>query len=164
MKNVGFDGGSFLCELGPAADISLFFECVSYVAKLHPEHDFSLLTDRLYRRYLRQEDLDEASKLMSLVKLFFQSMPSSTVDWEAAVADGLTQTRLNPNDSSLAEVFSKYFAHFERCVQSAKNFYENWKIYQPVKTVISDLPDFMTDKKRPLEQYETLEGKPFWLR
>ena len=164
MKNVGFHGGSSICELGPSADVVLFFDCLNaYAAKPHPEKNWSLLTDRLYRRYLKQDELDEASALMKNAKDIFGSVPSASVDWkEISAAPGLS--RLNPDQKNLADVFSKYFENFDYCVESSKVFFKSWNIYQPVRTVISDLPDFMTDKKRPLDQYEVLEGKPFWLR
>lgn len=164
MKNVGFYGGSSICELGPSADVALFFECLdAYVAKRHPEQDWSLLTDRLYRRYLKQDELDEASALMKKVQEIFTRMPSTSVDWRGIPAKS-GKTKLNPDRPNLADVFSKYFEDFDYCVESAKVFFRSWKIYQSVRTVVSDLPDFMTDKKRSLDQYEAVEGTPFWLR
>lgn len=164
MKNVGFHGGSSICELGPRADVALFFECLdAYVEKPHSEKNWSLLTDRLYRRYLKQDELDEASALMRSAKDIFGSVSSASVDWNG-ISAAPRVSRLNPDQGNLADVFSKYFEKFDYCVESAKVFFKSWNIYQPVRTVVSDMPDFMTDKKRPLDQYEVLEGKPFWLR
>lgn len=164
MKNVGFHGGSSICELGPSADVALFFKCLdAYVATPHPEQDWSLLTDRLYRRYLKQDELDEASLLMKEALKIFARVDSASVDWRGiSVSPG--GSRLDSDQATLADVFLKYFEGFDYCVESAKVFFKSWNIYQPVRTVVSDLPDFMVDKKRPLDQYETIEGKPFWLR
>jgi hypothetical protein len=83
MKNVGFQGGSSICELGPSADVALFFECLNaYAAKTNPEQNWSLLTDRLYRRYLKQDELDVASALMASAKDIFGSVSSASVDWQ----------------------------------------------------------------------------------
>ena len=164
MKNVGFHGGSSICELGPSADAVLFFACLdAYTARHHPKQDWSLLTDRLYRRYLKKDELDEASVLMMKAQKIFATVPSTLVDWQAMSAESW-KTRLNPDQPNVADVFLKYFENFDYCVESAKVFFKSWNIYQPVRTVVADLPDFMTDKKRPLDQYEALEGKPFWLR
>jgi hypothetical protein len=153
MKNVGFHGGSSIRELGPSADVELFFQCLETCAlNCHTEHNWSLLTDRLYRRYLKKR-----------AREIFETMPSSSVNWQGLAAEP-GKTRLNPDQPNLAVVFSKYFETFDYCADSAKVFFDSWKIYQPVRTVVSDLPDFMTDKKRSLDQYEALEGKPFWLR
>lgn len=68
------------------------------------------------------------------------------------------------NQATLADVFIKYFECFNCCVESAKGFFDDWNIYQPVKIVISDLSEFMVDKNRPLENYDDLSGDPFWFR
>lgn len=162
MKNVGFYGGSSLRELGPSADVALFFECLdTYVAKGSGSWD--LLKDRLYRRYLKEDELNEASALMRKVKEAFAELPSSSVDW-GNLLNVPNQTRLDPHQSNLMQVFFSYFEAFDYCVESAIVFLKSWNIYQPVRLVVSDLPDFMNEKKRLLEQYDDLEGSPFWLR
>lgn len=162
MRNIGFAGGSFLCELGPAADVALFFDCLSaYAAPSHPEGSWSLLTDRLYRRYLRQSELSEAAELMASASKAFAGIPSSAVDWTQA-SEGAT--RLDRAQGTLADVFTNYFESFTRCVDSSKSFFDDWRIYQPVRTVVADLPAFLHDKKRPFEEYEALTGLPFWQR
>jgi len=169
MRNIGFYGGGSICELGPVSDVILFWECIDhYAIQPHPEQDWSLLTDRLYRRYLKLEELDQASFLMDQIKEIFQNLPSSSVDWDALPKDP-EQTRLDPTSPTLADIFKRYFEHFDHCVGSAKlSHYGLDSIpgygYKPVKTVISDIPAYFLDKKRSLEEYDTLEGDPFWLR
>ena len=47
----------------------LFFDCISYyLPPKYPEKDWSVLTDRLYRQYLRLEELVIAESLMKLVQ------------------------------------------------------------------------------------------------
>lgn len=164
MRHIGFDGGSFLCELGSSTDVVTFFKCLdTYVVQTHPGADYALLTDRLYRRYLRLDELGTAVSMMSQVRDVFARVPSDSVDWKMMGWDE-TDTWLNVKQATLADVFAKYFEHFTKCVESAQVFFNSWNIYQPVKTVIADMPEFMTDKKRPLVQYDVLEGEPFWLR
>jgi hypothetical protein len=64
----------------------------------------------------------------------------------------------------LADVFSKYFECFDSCVSDARLFYNDWGKYLPVRVMVSDVPEFITDKLRPLEEYDALEGEPFWLQ
>ena len=162
MRNIGFHGGHTIYELGPLPDIVLFFECLQkYVQETHPERDWSLLTDRLYRRYLRLNELSDAFVLMELAKSIFATRPASAVDW---ITHDPIKTWLDPNQPTLADVFSRYFEHFINAKNSAESFLEAFNIYQPVKTVIADLPGFTVDKRRPLTEYDTLEGKPFWLQ
>lgn len=166
MRKIGFDGGHSIYELGPAPDVALFFECVkTYAEQNHPEQDWSLLTDRLYRRYLRREELKPALVLMSQVQEIFAQQPARTaIEWDAAMLANPEKSWLNPEQSRLADVFSKYFEHFVNACGSAESFVEAFNIYQPVRVVISDLAGFARDKNKPLAEYDALEGEPFWLR
>ena len=166
MRKIGFHGGHTICELGPAPDVVLFFSCLErYAEQDYQEQDWSLLTDRLYRRYLRQEELESALALMGQAREIFAQKPAaSSVEWDAAMLANPEKSWLNPEQSTLADVFSKYFEMFVDACNSAKSFFETFKIYQPVRVVISDLPGFARDKKKPLAEYDALEGKPFWLQ
>lgn len=169
MRVIGFTGGGSLCELGPATDVQLFFDCLDqYVAQKYSEQDWSLLTDRLYRRYLRLAELDAASALMEQVKQVFAVLPNSAIEWQDISVD-LSKTRLEPQKPTLADIFSKYFEHFSHCVESAKISYEGFKSYsgynyEPVRIVIADQPWFIVEKKRPLAEYDVLSGPPVWQR
>lgn len=166
MRKVGFHGGNLICELGSASDMVLFFDCLKVYAGLgHLAQDWSLLTDRLYRRYLRREELDRASLLMEQAQQIFALIPAkSGVEWDPAMIGNLEKSWLSLGQLTLADVFSKYFEHFVKACDSAKSFEEVFNIYQPVRVVIADLPGFARDKNKPLAEYDALEGKPFWLQ
>lgn len=86
MRKIGFHGGHTIYELGPAPDMMLFFDCLkTYAEQDHPEQDWSLLTDRLYRRYLRREEIDKASTLMEQVRQIFAGLPASAIDWDTSM-------------------------------------------------------------------------------
>ena len=167
MKIVGLTGGGALCELGTAMDVQLFFDCLNtYAVEKYPEQDWGMLTDRLYRRYLRLEDLDIASALMAQVKQVFATLSNKAINWQNVAVDS-TKTRLDPSKETLAEIFGKYFDNFAHCVESAKISHEGFKsfpgyTYEAVRLVIADQPWFLAEKKRPLEEYDALEGEPFW--
>ncbi|CAG9186327.1 exonuclease SbcCD subunit D C-terminal domain-containing protein [Cupriavidus pampae] len=165
MRNIGFHGGHTIYELGPVSDVVLFFDCLNiYAEREHPKQKWSLLTDRLYRRYLRLEDLDAASALMEQARQIFADLPSSAVEWEPRMVGNEEKTWLAPNQPTLADVFRKYFEHFASARSSAESFQKAFNIYQPVRVVISDLPGFARDKNKPLAEYDALEGMPFWLQ
>lgn len=171
MRKIGFFGGGLLHELGPASDVVLFFNCLNqYVEQDHPQQDWSLLTDRLYRRYLRLEELESASALMAQVREIFEQLPAaSSIQWDEQILADSSKSWLNSDQLTLADVFRKYFEGFAQCVESAHLNYETFKsypgyAYEAVRTVISDTPGFMRDKKKPLAEYDALEGKPFWLQ
>jgi hypothetical protein len=86
---------------------------------------------------------------MKSAQEIFASVPSASVGWrEMLAAPGAS--RLNPGQPSLAGVFSKYFETFDYCVESTKVFFKSWNIYQPVRTLVSDLPDFHDGQKTSL--------------
>ena len=164
MKVVGLAGGSSLCELGPAADVELFFECIhSFAVQRMSPPDISLLTDRLYKRYLREDEVEPASLLMKQLKTTFETISTAAVDLTGLSLPSAV-TRLDASKANLAELFEKYFECFEHCTESAKQFSQTWKIWQPLRLVITDTREFIEDKKRPLTQYDDLAGRPFWLR
>lgn len=162
MPTVGLHGGHSIYELGTASDVHLFFELIDKcVAQARTERDWSILTDRLYRRYLRQEELGVATELMNEVRDVFATLPSSSVKWSER---GGVETRLNHALPTLADIFEKYFDNFSRACRSALSFMDCFKTYQPVKMVISDQPWFLLESQRTLDEYDALEGNPFWLR
>ncbi|CAQ82995.1 MULTISPECIES: hypothetical protein [Photorhabdus] len=52
------------------------------IHRVYTEYDFSLLTDRLYRRYLKQNELRPAMEFMSIVERLFGKIQSNTADWK----------------------------------------------------------------------------------
>ena len=166
MRKIGFHGGCRICEIGPSSDVLLFFDCLqTYAEQAHPDQDWSLLTDRLYRRYLRREELDKASALMEQAHHIFAQHPAaSAVEWDTLLSGDAGRSWLKPDQPTLADVFSKYFEGFKDACSSAKSFLNDFAIYQPVRVVMSDLPGFARDKNKPLAEYDALEGKPFWLQ
>ncbi|MDL2400991.1 hypothetical protein [Rhizobium mayense] len=153
-------------ELGPVSDVVLFFDCMkSHVEQVHPECDWSLLTDRLYRRYIALEDLDPAIVLMERARQIFTFVrAASGVEWDSSLVGNREKSWLNPDQSTLADVFSEYFECFAKASASAKSFEHDFHIYKPVKTIISDLAGFLRDDHKSLDEYDALDGKPFWLR
>jgi hypothetical protein len=153
-----------MCPQGPTSDVAVFFRCLrEYFPDARQDSTTAEIVDRLYRRYLRREELGAALDVMSEVREAFAHVRSVEVDWKS-VGYVEAGTRLDVSQPDLAQVFAKYFVDFADCVGSAGSFFERWKIYQHVKTIITDVPHFMVEDNRPLEQYDTLEGEPFWLR
>lgn len=166
MRKIGFHGGHTIHELGPASDVVLFFSCLERYAKDgDPAQDWSLLTDRLYRRHLRQDEVESALALMAKARELFAQLPArSSVEWDADMLENPERTWLNPDQPTLADVFGKYFDGFVDVCNAAKSFFDAFNIYQPVRVVISDLAGFARDKNKPLAEYDAVEGKPFWLQ
>ena len=164
MANVGFCGGSEVRDLGSASVMKAFFKCVDLAASRLPSNiDSSLLTDRLYRRYLRLEELAPAAALITQVRQILADIPADSIDWKAMGWDSAS-TRLNLSQQTVADVFGRHLKGAVELIENAESFNKRFNIYQPVITIISDLPRFVTDERRPLAEYDQLEGEPFWLR
>lgn len=167
MRKIGFDGGHTVYELGPVSDVVLFFECLnSFVVSQYPDQDWSLLTDRLYRRYLRRDELERSFALMERARSIFSTMPSASVEWDESLQADRDKTWLDSRQDTLGTIFSRYFDLFSKAKDSAVSFLDEFGIYQPVRVLVSDMPALIVEKKRPLSEYDALglSDLPFWLR
>ncbi|MFY1843181.1 hypothetical protein ACOTEK_16695 [Achromobacter xylosoxidans] len=167
MRKIGFDGGHTVYELGPVSDVVLFFECLSsFVVSQYPDQDWSLLTDRLYRRYLRREELERSFALMERARSIFSTLPSASVEWDEGLQTDRDKTWLDSRQDTLGAIFFRYFDLFSKAKDSAISFLDEFGIYQPVRVLVSDMPALIVEKRRPLNEYDALglSDLPFWLR
>lgn len=166
--HVGFTGGCLVCELGTVQDMASFFYCVrTYMPNAYPQIDFSLVTDHLYRRYISRDELTKTIELMQAVKKSFAQIESVLVNWEKL---GLNKanSELELGQSTLANVFAKFFSAFTECAESATATYESFKSdsnysYQSVHTILTDFPLLAEERGRGWSEYDALQGDPFWL-
>lgn len=151
MTIIGVTGGSSLCELGSIREVQLFFECLeNYVVQRYPEIDWKVLTDRFYKRYVRDKEVELAAKRMLEVQDFFRRISSQSIDWNG-IDIYAEETRIKVNASNLAEVFEVFFECFHYCCESAKLNFEEFRDcagyqYEPVRLVIVDQPWFTIEK------------------
>jgi hypothetical protein len=167
MRSVGFLGGHTVYELGSASDVEIFFNFLGkFVVKKFGYDDWELLTSRLYKRYLRLDELEHAAALMSQVRNEFSILEKTSLDWGEVMRVDRGKTCLDLNKDSLGGIFFKYFESFFLAKNSAMSFFEAFGIYQPVRLVVSDMPMLVVEKKRSLEEYDGLSNGdlPFWLR
>jgi hypothetical protein len=161
MKHIGFITGD-LRELGSVSDVMVFFNCFqTYVEQPHPEKDWSLITDRLYRRYLLPGDLDAASALMEEGRRIMATIPSASVDWKA-MGWREDETELEIIRPVLAHVFERYFQGFNDTVEEVTFNLEKYTEVIPIRVGATDAPYYIDDKNRPLSDYDALTGLPFW--
>lgn len=167
MRNIAFCGGNAVGELGPVSDVVLFFDCIKSFAEFErPDLDWSVLTDKLFRRYVDIDSLDQAKARMAEVKKQFSRVPATAVEWNEAMAGDPSKTALDRSLATLADVFAKYFEHFDWCARSSNLFHETWGYEVPIRTIVADMPGMLVDSQRPLAEHDVLSptDKPFWLR
>lgn len=135
MKNIGFMGGSSIFETGTIQEMVGFFD---YLSGMNTSDLEKQLIDRLYKKYIRYQELD-----------FFENL--------------IIELKKSSNAESK---YIKYFDAIMTCIESAKMFYNSWEIYQPLKVGFTDIPYCVDDKDRPAELYDALteDDLPFWLR
>jgi len=164
MKSVGFCGGYSILEIGPVADMQVFFYGIQIAAlRLPAGEDGRLLTDRLYKRYLRLDELDQAAQLLQKIQNIMLQIPTKKVDWGDFKWDK-SHTNLEKSKKNLAELLERYFNSAYEIISDAQHFEKHFKNYRPVMTAVTDLGRVITDTNRPLAEYDALEGDPIWLR
>ena len=143
--------------------LAFFWSVNELVVKKHPQTDWSLITDRFYKRYLKWEELEPAAELMQRIQEIFATVSTNSMNW---LNLGLNEnTQLELRSSTLSEVFERFFKVFASCKKSALLHKEAFNTYnQPLRIVVTDIPEFMMDDLRPLSDYDNLDGDPFWLR
>ena len=164
---IGFAGGGIMSDLGTDSDMQLFFECISYyVPSKYPDQNWSIITDGLYRRYLKLEELDDAESLMKIVEKEFKQLNREAVDW-SNVESGEAQSDLDRSKPTLFEIFFNYFESFYQCVEFVKYFddkYGNERVYRPIMVAITTIPYETAYGQIPLSVFDNLkpDDKPIW--
>jgi hypothetical protein len=163
-KNIGIYGGNSVYQLGPYHDAAAFFKCLDrFIPETRSDGAFDVITDRLRRKYIRKDELDSAVNVLDAIRSKLETVANRNVNWlRLGVDEDLT--KLNLSGHTIALVFEGFFSAFMKARESAISFFETFKIYQPVRIVFADMPDFMDDIDRPLAEYDQNDSLPFWLR
>ncbi|MGT2549027.1 hypothetical protein ACQCTT_00645 [Acinetobacter geminorum] len=142
QSEVGFWGGGSMYVSGVPNDVQKFFEALTKLSLKFPnDFEWPLVLNRLYKKYVRYEDINNTKEIMDFCKA------------------KLTE----PSENEDTNVFLKYFRQFDSAVESAIYFYEYFNDYVPVRIAVVDLPWQMVEARRPLREYDQLEGEPYWL-
>jgi hypothetical protein len=161
----GFVGGGSIYGISSFSDMIFFFECINYdVLRAYPNENFDVITDRLYKRYLRLEELDEAVLKMKLIEDVFKTVKSDLFDW-SEIAKEDTITFLDFKQNTLFEIFKEYFEGFNGCVESTKIFFKSWNKLSPVMISPTNIFTRTYYSNIPLCEFENIKNneKPFWL-
>ncbi len=141
QSEVGFWGGSSMYQVFLMIYRSSLKHSQNYLLNFQMIFEWPLVLNRLYKKYVRYEDINKTKEIMDFCK------------------SKLTEASENENTN----IFLKYFRQFNSAVESAIYFYEYFNDYVPVRIVVVDLPWQMVEARRPLREYDQLEGEPYWM-
>lgn len=164
---LAFRGKNTVCLLDFPSDMMLFFDCIKfYVENKYKNENWSVITDRFYKRYLREEDIEIAFEKMKKIEEEFKKLPVDAVDWKPyenkKIKTNLEYKYLN----SLYEVFEKYFQAFEKIVKHVlyRKGDVDYKYYNPIMVTIFTLPYGIDYEQIPLSEFDALteNDNPKW--
>jgi hypothetical protein len=131
-----------------------------------------MFNDRLFRHYLRHDELAELIGFLFELRCGFTRVPARSVDWQSLGLD-LTRSALPVHKvgASLTDVFGVYFS---KIVDKAGEAAYCWRVnpkYRDdygqycLKTVVSQMPQYFYESERTLEQLDALgpDDPPFWM-
>tara|TARA_B110000438_G_scaffold281377_1_gene307497 strand:+ start:353 stop:886 length:534 start_codon:yes stop_codon:yes gene_type:complete len=159
MKTIGYCGGGLLFRLGNEEEVESFFDCIRILQTSND--NFDQIVDRLYRKYIKFEDLDLARDAMRSIALLFKEANFEDVVSKISVP---STTKLNFDRNNLFDIYSKFFSGFEDVIESSKYFYEDYGKYQPISIVVVDIPAYDKYKRLPVSVFEKVQRSPIWLR
>lgn len=168
-EKFGYIGGGHLYGLGSRAYVRSFFQAIDrYVfnESLYCKLDWSLITDRLYRRTISDDMLDVAIGTMARMLQLMQYTPLSAVNWNSlglCSPDERPKIRANAN---LRDFYLPFETGLVECGSGAKFAALEGAQYEPLRIGLASPAGLFVDGMRPVENYETLgpNDLPFWLR
>jgi hypothetical protein len=170
MYKVGFNGGGTLVEVGDVSAMEVFFEVVRAHVATSSDTELATIVDRLYRRYVRLEDVALTRLAVAMIRTAFASLPLTVLDGRLSRAER-TSGGILDGENDLASAFSRYFYAIEQCIDSAEVNLRHFKArpeisyeYEPVLIIRSEVPAFFIDKRIKLSAYDELKEEPFWLQ
>ena len=143
---VGFIGGSSIFDLGDMEAMSRFSSLVLRHSLGFP--GAKLLHGRIFRTYVRLEEIEDSVAFMRHVR---RKLGGSE--------DGVLECGGLPS-------VDRFFDAFEHCAESSSAFYRNWKMLEPVRVARVDMPAYLRESQRSLDDIGNLAETelPFWQR
>ena len=142
-------GLSSACNILIVGHINIFltfFHAVKTIVNWHEyaaPHDDYLIIDRLYKRYVRENELIRTRKCMNFI---------------------YDQITAKTKDVNVVDATKKMCDIFFRSFDNTTDFKRDESIYVPIIIVITNLPYCIIDQERSLEKLDTWDGPPFWTR
>lgn len=156
MKKIGFNTTALVCEIGNKYEVMYFFKCIKENISNNDVNNIDLVSDRLFRKYVRFEDIESTLDVLRKVRSVFDVIPYGG-DFE--FFDGVC---LNLNGKTLSDVFCVIFNSAEKVFDQAIMFYRDFNRYTPIKLIVADIPECISWEKKSLAEYDSVSGEPLW--
>jgi transcription elongation factor GreA-like protein len=124
-----------ICEICPPDDMLQFFRDIQELKSCIPSNKNEIIVDRLYKRYLKIDQIEDALKILGIIHL---------------------QVINKNSDNIIRSIIG--------ALNDSKEFYLDFDKYVPIRIGITEIPQVFDDDMRDLSEYDNLEGPPFWLR
>lgn len=141
---IGFSGGVNIVNVGNVDKFLSFFWVIRNSVKFSNNEEKFLITDRLYKRYIKENDLERTSQIMDFVKEQFKEIFSKDIE--------------------SYNKFDGIFRAYKKSIEHVHWFNEDAGEYLPIFICISTLPYCAIDTERSLEKLDAWDGPPFWTR
>lgn len=166
---IGASGGGYFGDIGTKVEMKIFFNAIAKYSRIYDQYtDYDLILDRLYKRYLKLEELSTATTLLNRIKDIFAKImvPKEYLDF---AIKNEASTSFNLKANNLMIFFDKYFEAILDYIAKALYNHEYYKkigeySYQRVMICHTDVVPATVASMRPDELYDKLEGDPYWMR
>lgn len=163
-EGVAIFGGNAMIEVGTGAQMKFFFDSLRYYTnKLDPDTNYSLVLDRLYKRYLKPKEFEVAEVLLAKIQYYLGEI-SVPAQYKQIEVKGKCLFYLRAN--SLANFFEKHFRALLKVMNlgiEEQYYHRNNLIFHEIMIVRSHPIAAHIDIVRPKKMYDDLTGDPYWL-
>lgn len=125
--------------LGERDEVVKFFSLCKQILEEENIVNKELITDRLYRKYVRFSDIEETKKIIEHLKLRFNKLKLG---------------------------YQNYFERFDKMFEEVAFLEEQDELFGRVQIGIGQIPYTVTDTSKSDEFYDALTDRdaPFWMR
>ena len=163
-RTMAVSGGQMTRLLNSVAELQALFYCIRlYGSDALTDFERSLVCDRLYKRYVADDDVPALIVALGKISKAFALVQSNRVNW-AMLGVEVGKPGEPGTTLTLASVWEEDLERIRKCARDVIEMIEighRWK--RPLVISRADFASLISEKKRPLTDYDELEGDPFWL-
>ena len=162
MPDVAIKAGMIRSGLGTPAAMAAFFALIDrHKGKSH-DGTLGLITDRLYRRTVRGEQLDAFEQQLSESRQILRGIPVTRGFWDEFDL-GSGEEDIDRSATNAADAFERIYNVLVRGISFARLDQKELGYIRPLRLVAYDGPKGYEHDDMPLEDFEKPGIRPIWL-